>query len=236
MSAYAYESILLAVRSGRPATEAARRAAVHARHHPRRLTRTARVGQLLLGVILVGIGVALMIRAGLGVASWDVLHVGLSRVTGWSIGTAAWVVGAGALALGTLLGQRPRRGTVVPLLVVGPVIDLTTRLVDQPVSDGGAWALLFGGVIVLATGVGAYLTADHGVGPSDMIFMAMSERGLPVWAARLAIDGLAVFGGFLLGGPIGLGTIAITLAIGPLTQVAMRAFDLRPAIDAAGCR
>jgi hypothetical protein len=77
------------------------------------------VGQLLLGVILVGIGVALMIRAGLGVASWDVLHVGLSRLTGWSIGSAAWVVGVGALALGTLLGQRSRRGTVVPLLVVG---------------------------------------------------------------------------------------------------------------------
>lgn len=174
-----------------------------------------------------------MIRAGLGVASWDVLHVGLSELTGWTIGVAAYAVGAIALVLGRLLGQRPRLGTIVPLLLVGPVLDLTTRVVPAPTSALAAWVTLLVGIATLATGVGAYIASDHGVGPSDMIFVGIAERGIPLWAARLGVDGLAVAGGWLLGGPIGLGTIAITLLLGPLTQTAVRVFDLLPAARAA---
>lgn len=233
MSAYAFESIVLAVRTGRPATEQAAEAARRARAHPRRLTRSARLTQLFLGVIAVGIGVGLMIRAGLGVASWDVLHVGLAEATGWTVGVAAYAVGAAALLVGRVLGQRPRLGTVVPLLLVGPVLDVTTRLMPAPGTTFGAWIMLLAGIATLSFGVGAYVTSDHGVGPSDMIFVGLSERGIPLWAARLVVDALAVLGGWLLGGPIGLGTIAITLLLSPLTQIGVKVFDLVPAARTA---
>ena len=54
---------------------------------------TKRAAALLIGLALYGFSMGLMVRAGLGLDPWDVFHQGLSRYTGWTIGTASAVVG-----------------------------------------------------------------------------------------------------------------------------------------------
>ena len=200
-----------------------------ARQHPRRISRTARSVQLLLGLLGVGIGVGLLVRAELGVASWDVLHVGLAERTGASVGQIAAGAGVGATVLALVLGERPRLGSLVPLAVVGPAIDATMGAVGPANAPAGRAALLLAGVAVMAVGVGASVTSDHGAGPSDLVFLGVARRGLPVWGARLLVDGVVVLGGWAIGGPVGVGTVVVTLLLGPLVAQALRLFDLEPA-------
>lgn len=200
-----------------------------ARAHPRRNRRGSRTLQLLTGLVAVGVGVGLVISAELGVASWDVLHVGLAGLTGWSVGTAAVAVGLGAAGLATVLGERPRIGSLVPLTVVGPAIDATLLLAPSASTLTGQLALLVGGMGFMAFGVGAYVASDHGAGPSDLVFLAIARRGVPLAYARWLVDGSAVLVGWAIGGPVGLGTVIVTLFLGPLVGLAIKGFDLVPA-------
>jgi uncharacterized protein len=199
------------------------------RAHPRRNRRSLRTLQLLTGLIAVGVGVGLVISAELGVASWDVLHVGLAELTGWSVGMASIAVGLGAAALATLLGERPRLGSLVPLTVVGPAIDASLMLAPSASTLTGQLALLVTGMGFMAFGVGAYVASDHGAGPSDLVFLAIARRGVPIAYARLLVDGSAVLVGWAIGGPVGLGTVIVTLLLGPLVGLAIKGFDLVPA-------
>lgn len=210
-------------------TGALKTAASRARSAPSRATRTARVVQLLAGLVAVAAGVALVIRAGLGVASWDILNVAIANLTGLSVAVVAAIVGVGAAGAATLLGRPPSWGTLIPLAVVSPVLEAAMRVVATPATLAGQAAMLAAGMVVLAVGVGAYVGADHGAGPADLVFLALAGRGLPVWAAKLTIDGIVGTAGFLLGGPVGVGTVVITAAMGPLCSVTIALFDLSPA-------
>jgi uncharacterized protein len=206
-----------------------RRTSARARQDPRRDSRRARTAQLLAGLVAVGAGIGMLIRADLGVASWDVLHVGIAGVTGWSVGTAAMMVGLAAAVLAAVLGERPRVGSLVPLAIIGPTIDATMLLLGTAVDPLGRITLLITGVVTLALGIGAYVTSDHGAGPSDLVFLAVARRGVPIWASRLLVDGTAVGAGWVIGGPVGIGTVVVTLALGPLVGLTIRWFDLVPA-------
>lgn len=199
------------------------------RAHPRRDGRSSRTAQLFIGLVAVGVGVGTLISADLGVASWDVLHVGLARLTGWSVGMAAMLVGVATAGLAALLGERPRPGSLVPLAVIGPAIDATLLLAPTASSLTGQLSLLVIGMVILAFGIGAYVASDHGAGPSDLVFLAIARRGLSVTHARLLVDGGAVLGGWAIGGPVGLGTVIVTVSLAPLVGLAIRAFDLVPA-------
>lgn len=199
------------------------------RAHPSRNRRTSRTLQLLTGLVAVGIGVGMIISAELGVASWDVLHVGLAQLTGWSVGTAAMAVGVAAAGLATALGERPRLGSLVPLAVIGPSIDATLLLTPAANTLTGQLSLLITGMGFLAFGIGAYVASDHGAGPSDLVFLALARRGLPLAHARLLVDGSAALVGWAIGGPVGIGTVVVTVSIGPLVGLAVKGFDLVPA-------
>ena len=209
----------------------ARAAAVRARRAPRRTRRHLRTVQFLLGLVTVGIGVACLIRADLGVASWDVLHVGLASRTGASVGVVSAAVAVVAVGLAALLGERPRAGTLVPVAVVAPTIDVALHLVSTPATALGQGSLLLGGMLLLSLGVGAYVASDHGAGPGDLVFLGVAKLGAPLWVARAGVDGILVLVGWLVGGPVGVGTVIVTAGLGPLIAVTMRVFDLAPARD-----
>lgn len=216
-------------RASRPVRTATTRAASsRARVSPRRTRRRARTIQLATGLVAVGVGVGLLIRADLGVASWDVLHVALAERTGGSVGTVSALVGVAAAGLATALGERPRPGTLVPLVVIAPTLDLVLAVATTPTTLGGQVAMLAGGMSLMAVGVGAYVASDHGAGPGDLVFLGLAKRGMSVGAARLAVDGTAVTLGWLLGGPLGIGTVLVTIGLGPMIATTIRVFDLAP--------
>src|SRR5215207_3215567 len=91
-----------------------------------------RLPQLLVGIPVLGVGIALTLQARLGVSPYDVLHQGIAAKTGRSVGTVVIVVGLVILVLWIPLRQRPGLGTVLNTLTVGLVIDLALHAIPEP--------------------------------------------------------------------------------------------------------
>ncbi|GAA1927800.1 membrane protein [Streptomyces durmitorensis] len=187
---------------------------------------TRRLSRLFVGLVLFGVSLALMIDAGLGVSSWDVLHQGLARSSGLPFG---WVVnGVGVLVLLAWipLRVRPGIGTVSNVLVVGLVADAALAVLPSPGDIAVRVPLLLAGIALNAVATGLYVGAGLGPGPRDGLMTGLARRGISIRAARTAIEVLVLTAGWLLGGTVGVGTLLFAVAIGPLTQLSLRRFGL----------
>jgi uncharacterized membrane protein YczE len=195
----------------------------------RRLAR--RTSQLFAGLILYGVGMALMVESRLGLTSWDVFHQGLSQVTGLSFGLVVILLGIPILLLWIPLRQRPGFGTVANLLVIGFVVDAALAVIP----NAPLWVravYLISGILVIGMGTGLYIGARMGPGPRDGLMTGIVARfpRLSIRLVRTVLE-LTVLGlGWLLGGTVGLGTLAFALAIGPLAQLFIPMFTV-PALD-----
>lgn len=188
----------------------------------RRLPR--RLGQLWAGLALYGFSLALLVEADLGLAPWDVLHQGLSRALGLSIGSWVVIVGAVVLLLWIPLRQRPGVGTVSNVVLIGVFLDLSLAVLPTPESVGVRGSWLVAGVGLNAVATAAYIGARLGPGPRDGLMTGLVARGRSVRVVRTGIEVAVLVTGFLLGGTVGLGTLVYALAIGPLVHPLLPAF------------
>ena len=187
---------------------------------PRRLPR--RLVQLYAGLVLYGITMALFVRAELGVIPWDVLHQGLSRQFGVSMGTVVVVVSVLLLLLWIPLRERPGIGTLSNAVVVGLVLDATLAVLPPVDSLPLRVLLVLAGVLLNAVATAAYIGVHLGPGPRDGLMTGLVRRtGASVRIVRTSIEVLVVVAGWLLGGTVGVATVLYALAIGPLAQVLM---------------
>jgi uncharacterized membrane protein YczE len=178
-----------------------------------------RLGQLLVGLALYGLTLAMMIRATLGNSPWDVLHQGLARHLPISIGTAVIAMSLVVLLAWIPLRERPGLGTVLNSVLVGLSADFFLGVVDTPVADGGRTALLLGGVLLNAVATALYIGSQFGPGPRDGLMTGLHRRtGLSIQVVRAGLEISVVIAGFLLGGRVGVGTLLYAVAIGPLVQ------------------
>ncbi len=187
-----------------------------------------RIPALVVGLLLFGAGIAFMVEAGLGLGPWEALHQGIARHTGLEIGTVSVLLGIPILALWWPLGERPGIGTLLNVALIGASTNLVIALLPTPADDASAvrLALMLAGVVVIALGSGIYLSTDLGPGPRDGLMTGVHHRfGWSIRRARTVVE-LSVLGiGWILGGTVGIGTVVFALGIGPLVQVALRAFD-----------
>lgn len=177
-----------------------------------------RLPQLLVGIPVLGVGIALTLQARLGVSPYDVLHQGIAAKTGLSVGTVVILVGLVVLVLWIPLRQRPGLGTVVNTLTVGLVIDLALRVVPEPELLVARIPLLVVGILVTGLGMGLYIGAGLGPGPRDGLMTGLAAKGFPLWAVRTVLELTALAAGWALGGNVGIGTVAFAFSIGPLGQ------------------
>ena len=177
-----------------------------------------RLPRLLFGLVLCGWGIAAGVASDLGLGPWDVLHQGLSRHTGIPIGTMAILVGLVVLGLWWPLRERPGLGTVLNVLVIGIVIDVTLIWLSTPESLTLRVVLMFAGPLLFAIGSGFYLGVGLGSGPRDGVMTGLARRGWPVGVARATVEISILVIGYLLGGTVGLGTVLFALTIGPLVH------------------
>ena len=191
----------------------------------RRLTR--RLVQLYVGLVLYGASMALLVRSRLGVMPWDVLHQGLSRHLGWSLGTVSIVVGALVLLAWIPLRQMPGVGTVSYVFVIGLAVDATRALLPVPSNLAVRIALVAGGVLLNGVATAAYIGVHLGPGPRDGLMTGLVRRtGGSVRIVRTSIEVAVVATGWLLGGTLGVGTVVYALAIGPLVQLLLPRLSL----------
>lgn len=184
--------------------------------------------QLLVGLWLFGASVALLVRAGLGLDPWDVLHQGISSRTGISIGAVVVATSVVVLVLWIPLRQRPGIGTLANVVLVGLALDLTLAVLPTPA--GLAWrvAFLLAGILGNAIATGLYIGAGLGPGPRDGLMTGLAARGISIRVARTSIELTVLAAGWLLGGTVGVGTVAYALAIGPLAHVLLPLFAIDP--------
>lgn len=180
-----------------------------------------RLPRLLVGLVLCGLGIAVMVAADLGLGPWDVLHQGLSRMTGIPIGTVGILVGIAVLGAWLPLRERPGLGTVLNVLVIGIVIDLTLLVLDTPQALWLRWVMMAAGPVLFGVGSGFYIGTGLGSGPRDGIMTGLARRGLPVGWVRGGLELTVLALGWLLGGTVGVGTVWFAVAIGPIVHVAL---------------
>ena len=195
---------------------------------------TRRLIQLLVGLFLYGIAIALMVRAGIGLSPWDVLSQGLSFKTGIAFGWITNLVGLVVLAFWIPLRQRPGLGTILNVLLIGPSAQLGLDLLPQQTELWAQVLFFAGGLALLAVATGLYIGPRMGPGPRDGLMTGLHARtGRPIWMVRTAIEVTALIIGWTLGGNVGVGTLAFALLVGPLCSITLPFFAIRLPQDAA---
>ncbi|WP_433307430.1 YczE/YyaS/YitT family protein [Actinoplanes sp. CA-030573] len=185
----------------------------------RRLTR--RLVQLFTGLVLYGVSMAFMVESDLGLNPWDVFHQGLSKATGISFGWVVILLGIPILLLWIPLRQKPGFGTIANLVVIGFVVDIALPVLPAGGSIPGRVGYLVAGILVNGLATGLYIGARMGPGPRDGLMTGIVRRfpRLSIRLVRTTIELFVLGVGFLLGGTVGIGTVAYALCIGPLVHV-----------------
>jgi uncharacterized membrane protein YczE len=184
----------------------------------------------MLGFAIYGVAIALIIRAGLGTGPWAVLAVALADLTGTTPGTMIILTGLLVLLGAVLLKEQIGWGTLGNILFIGPWTDLFLFLI--PSLEGNLWLQIPGlivAVILSGLATAVYISVDAGAGPRDSLMLAVSRvTGRSVRRSRAVIEVLVVVGGWLLQGPVGIGTLIFAVFIGPLVQLFFKLFHAGP--------
>ncbi|MBP3783716.1 MAG: hypothetical protein J6I68_10770 [Butyrivibrio sp.] len=173
-----------------------------------------------------GFGVYLTIQANIGAGPWDVLNLGLSKTLGILYGTASIVVSYTILGIDIALREPIGIAMFIDAFVVGKAVDFFNRIGAVPKCD----SLLTGipvmiiGLIIMAYTQYTYMSASLGCGPRDTLLVALAKRAgrIPIGVVSITLLSLATFIGWLLGGPVGIGTLICAFCTGPIMQMAFK--------------
>lgn len=200
----------------------------------------ARFLRLIVGLAIFGAGEGSLVAAGLGNSPWTVLAEGVSLHTPLGIGAATIAISFVVLLAWIPLRQLPGLGTVANAIVIGLGIAATLALLPDEPQGAVRWALMAGGIALVALGSGLYLTAALGPGPRDGLMTGFHRTtGASLRLVRATIELSVLIAGFLLGGTVGIGTVAFALAIGPGVQLAVERFatpEWRAQVRSRGAR
>ncbi len=187
-----------------------------------------RLPQLLFGLVLYGASLGMMVRGGLGLAPWDVLHSGIARLLPLTLGQVVIAVSFVVLLLWVPLREKPGLGTIANSILVGLSADATLAVLGPASASWARLALMLGGVALNAVATGLYIGSQFGRGPRDGLMTGLVRRtGWSVRLVRTSLEVTVVVLGWLLGGAVGLGTVVYALGIGPLVQLALPVFAVR---------
>lgn len=175
----------------------------------------------IVGLLLMSLGISLTIQGqSLGIGPWDVLHVALFELFGLTIGSWSIIIGFLLILMVVIFEKRwPQIGTWLNIILIGSFIDFYNWILPTPESLVGQGIFFILGVIVMGIGAGTYVAPRVGAGPRDSIMMMIVDRtGAKVKTVRTSMEvGVALIG-WLLGGPIGIGTVIIALMLGQLVH------------------
>ncbi|WP_096201759.1 YczE/YyaS/YitT family protein [Bacillus sp. FJAT-45350] len=177
----------------------------------------------LLGLFILAIGITLTIVSQLGTGAWDALSVGLASITGLTVGNWVILVGIILIIVNAILQKaRPDFLAIITVVLLGYFIDFWLLFVFRDVGFEGfaiQLAILLIGVVTMGLGIATYLQGKFAVIPIDgFMFTLQKLFGFKLMVAKTTAELVALVLAFFVGGPIGIGTIIVTLLIGPLIQ------------------
>ena len=185
-----------------------------------------------LGLFIFSIGVYLTIQANIGLAPWDCLSMGVSAKVGYSYGIVHTVISIIILIIDILLKEKIGYGTILDALLVGNYVDWIGYLKLVPVSDNVAvsCAMVIIGLLIMGYGQYFYMDAAQGCGPRDSLLIALGKRfpRTPIGVVQTFMVGIALLIGWLLGGPVGIGTIISVFGMGTALQLVCKIMHFEP--------
>mgnify|MGYP006160774039 CR=1 FL=1 len=197
--------------------------------------------RLFSGLIIFGIGLAMMLESQLGVGAWEVLHEGIAShvdleiqfysfsINLGGVGVISIFGGATVLLFWIPLGERPGIGTILNMSVTGVALDISMALIPSINHLGVQIIMVLIAPSIVAAGTVLYIGAGLGPGPRDGLMTGLARKGIPIPVGRTLIELSVLTVGYLLGGTLGFGTIWFAFTIGPLIRLYARKID--PGLD-----
>lgn len=178
----------------------------------------------IVGLTFLSFGISIMILANLGAGAWDAMYVGLSEITGLTVGSWILIVGIFLILLnGLIMKKMPEFLAVITILIIGSLIDFWLLVVFSDFSPSDLALRIFmliGGILIIALGITFYLQSSFARNPMDSLMMAIQVRtGKSLAFSKTIMEVTVLIIALCIGGPIGVGTIIVTFSIGPLIQL-----------------
>jgi len=180
---------------------------------------------MVLGLYFYALGIVVTIKANIGFAPWDVLHIGISNTIGISIGTVSILVGLILVVIVKLLGEKLGFGTLCNMLLIGIFMDFILKIDIIPKIENIILGILIMiiGLFIISLGSFFYIKSAFGAGPRDSLMVVLARKTkIPVGICRSTVELLATLGGWLLGGKVWVGTVISMIGIGFCIQITFK--------------
>ena len=182
---------------------------------------------LFFGLFVFGLGVALTVHAGIGIAPWDVLGQGIAIQTGLSFGVSTAIVSIFVLLCWIPLKVKPGFATIANAVFVGLFADFWLQILPELSAYWQQLGVFLLGIVVVAIATGLYISSRLGSGPRDGLMQGTANAlDKPFWLVRTAFEGSVLTIGWLMGGQVREGTLIFALTIGYLVQISLRLFKI----------
>ena len=186
-----------------------------------------RIIQIAIGLFFYGAGISFLIRSDLGASSWDVLTQGISHHVPLSFGTITIIISGVVLLLWSPIKQKPGIGTILNAVLIGPSADICLAILPEVHTMWLRVAFVALGIITVGMATGLYIGSRFGPGPRDGLMTGLNKlTGYAIWKVRLAIELVVLAIGWMLGGTVGIGTVAFAVFIGYVCQFSMPLFNI----------
>lgn len=192
------------------------------------MKKAKRLIMLVFGLFLFALGVVLVMQSNLGYGPWELFQAGLTNILPLTIGQATVLVGVVIVVTILILKEIIGIGTLANMALIGVFMDMILSWGIIPLVQGIPLGLIFTtlGLFTIAFGSYFYIASGFGAGPRDSLMVAIRRRtGLPIGVCRSMLECSAAFAGWLLGGPLGLGTVITAIFLGPCVQLVFRLFS-----------
>ena len=184
------------------------------------------------GLFIFAVGVYLTIQANIGLAPWDCLSMGVSARVGYSYGIVHTAISILILVIDILLKEKIGYGTMLDALLVGNYVDWIGYFKLVPVSESVpvSCIMVIAGLFIMGYGQYFYMDAAQGCGPRDSLLIALGKRfpKTPIGVVQTVMVGIALLIGWLLGGPVGIGTVISVFGMGTALQIVCKIMHFEP--------
>lgn len=191
-----------------------------------------RIFESALGLFIFSVGVYLTIQANIGLAPWDCLSMGISARIGYSYGIVHTTISFLILIVDILMKEKIGYGTLLDAMLVGNYVDFIAHFGLIEVSDSLPFSILLVviGLFIMGYGVYFYMKAGLSCGPRDSLLIALGKRfpHTPIGVVQTAMVAVVLLIGWLLGGPVGIGTILSVFGLGTALQIVCKIFRFEP--------
>lgn len=181
---------------------------------------------LTLGLIIAHLGVTLFLISSLGTDTFTVFASGISHITGISVGLCHSGIQCILIILMICFTKGYiKTGSFICCLLGGPIIDVFNWFLGRFVTAASLMPLRLAsmllGCVILSCGMALVISSEAGTGPNDLVAVILTDKlkKFQFRTVRIGCDLFFLTTGWLLGGTVGIGTVAAAFLVGPVVQI-----------------